>query len=187
MTELGSHPGQPRRAHVGAQHLRGRRLHDLRAPRLGRLDAGPHRGVPRARRRRHPARAAPDHLEHLHRSRDRDGRLAGAGHRGRTRRRHRAQAAAGGEPAREDDGHQGRLREAASPARAAARSSAASSSARAPPSSSTRSRSPSNAGSRSTRSRACSPSTRRCRAASPTRPVRCTSCDHRHGTSRTSA
>ena len=71
---VGPHPGEPRRAHVGAERLRGRRLHHLRPARLGRLDAGPHRRVPRARRRRDPARAPPDHLEHLHRARDRDRR-----------------------------------------------------------------------------------------------------------------
>ena len=47
-----AHPGQPRRAHVDAEHLRRRRLHRLPAARLGRVDAGPHRRVPRDGRRR---------------------------------------------------------------------------------------------------------------------------------------
>ena len=49
---IGAHPGQPGRAHLGAEHLRRRRLHELLPARLRRVDAGPYRRVPRARRRR---------------------------------------------------------------------------------------------------------------------------------------
>ena len=82
-----AHPGQPRRPHVDAEHLRGRRLHDVPAARVGRVDAGPHRRVPRHGRHRRPARGAQHHLEHLHPARDRDGRLDPEGHRGGRRAR----------------------------------------------------------------------------------------------------
>ena len=48
LSESRPHPGQPRRPHVDAEHLRGRRLHDVPAARVGRVDAGPHRRLPRA-------------------------------------------------------------------------------------------------------------------------------------------
>ena len=67
--------GRPGLAHVRARGLRGRRLHRRAAARVGRGDAGPDRDVARARRRRHPARAADGVGQHLHRARDRHRRL----------------------------------------------------------------------------------------------------------------
>ncbi|PJI37084.1 hypothetical protein CTI14_68555, partial [Methylobacterium radiotolerans] len=46
----------------GAERVRGGRLHELLPAGLGGLDAGTDRGVPRAGRHRHPARAHQDHL-----------------------------------------------------------------------------------------------------------------------------
>ena len=82
-------------------------------------------------------------------------------HHRRPHRRRRAQAAARGQPAREDDGHQGRLRQDPRPPGQRHGDRRRDRRPRARPSSSTRSRSPSSAGSPSTSSRGCSRCTRR--------------------------
>ena len=173
------HPGQPGRAHLDAVDLRGRRLQRLPAAGIRRLDAGTHGGLPRDGRRGHPDRAAQRDVEHLHAARGRDGRLVAEADRAGDRAGRDLQAAAAVEPARQDDGHQGRLREAVRAAPAREPSSAVSSSRPRRATSSCRSRSRSSTASRSTSSRAPSASTPRSRARSPTPPARCTSCTER--------
>ena len=128
-----AHPGQPRRAHLDAEHLRRRRLHrrSCRSPPSPRCRAA------RPCSTRWATSSNPPELRNITSNIFTQPEIAtvgwtAEGDRGGRRARRRLQAAARVEPARQDDGHPRRLREALRPQRLRHRSSAASSSRRRP-------------------------------------------------------